>query len=65
MIAADWGWQVEEIAGRLMEESAKAKENGQAYALKTATNGADAAKRNAERRQRQPRRQRAEAHERR
>ena len=56
LIAADWGWPVEEIVARLMEESVKARENGQAYALKTAKRAAEAAARNqaqaAERRQR-------------
>ena len=51
LIAADWGWPVEDIARQLMEESAKARENGAAYAQKTATRGAQAAQRNAERRQ--------------
>lgn len=58
MIAADWGWPVEEIARRLMEESTKARENGPVYALKTATRAAEAAARNAERRQQQPNRHR-------
>jgi hypothetical protein len=39
LIAADWGWTVEEIADRLLEESAKARDNGHAYALQTATRG--------------------------
>jgi hypothetical protein len=43
LIAADWGWPVEEIVARLMEEGAKARDNGQAYALKTATRAAEAA----------------------
>ena len=47
LIAADWGWPIEEIARRLMEESTKARDNGQAYALKTATRAAEAAARNA------------------
>jgi hypothetical protein len=59
LIAADWGWPVEEIAVRLLEESAKARDNGHAYALKTATRAAEAADRNAakiaERRQAKPR----------
>jgi hypothetical protein len=37
MIAADWGFPVEEVAARLLEESAKARDNGPTYALKTAT----------------------------
>jgi hypothetical protein len=36
MIAIDWGWGVEQTAARLMEESAKARENGGRYALRTA-----------------------------
>jgi hypothetical protein len=42
MTALDWGWSVEDVADRLMQESAKAKENGQAYALLTARNAAAA-----------------------
>src|SRR3954470_13945413 len=53
LIAADWGFSVEEIAARLLEESAKARDNGRAYALQTATRASDAAARNdAERRNR-------------
>ena len=59
LIAADWGWPIEEIAVQLLEESAKARDNGRAYALKTATRAAEAAARNAakavERRQAKPR----------
>src|SRR4051794_3854019 len=47
LIAADWGWLVEEIAVQLLEESGKARDNGCAYALKTATRAAEAAARNA------------------
>lgn len=47
LIAADWGWQPEEIASRLMEESAKARDNGPAYAQKTAARASEAAVRNA------------------
>ena len=36
VIALRWGWGVDEIAGRLMQESDKAQENGPAYALRTA-----------------------------
>jgi hypothetical protein len=42
MTALDWGWSVEETAGRLMEESRKAQENGERYALTTARNAAGA-----------------------
>lgn len=47
LIAADWGWPVEEIAARLLAESAKARDNGRVYALKTATRAAEVAARNA------------------
>jgi hypothetical protein len=42
LIAQDWGWSVEETAARLMQESAKAQENGEAYARRTADNAAAA-----------------------
>ena len=42
MTAIDWGWSVEETAAQLLEESDKARENGERYALDTARN-ADAA----------------------
>lgn len=42
MTAIDWGWSIEATAARLMEESAKAQENGEAYALTTAQNAAAA-----------------------
>ena len=61
LIAADWGWSIDEIADRLLEESAKARENGPVYALKTARNAALAV----ERRHQQPTQQRAARHERR
>jgi hypothetical protein len=35
LIAIDWGWSVEDTAAQLMEESSKALENGQHYALRT------------------------------
>ncbi len=34
-IALDWGWGIEETAERLMQESSKAQENGEGYALRT------------------------------
>lgn len=40
LLAIDWGWSIEETAARLMQESSKAKENGEAYALRTAQNAA-------------------------
>lgn len=45
MVAADWGFGVVEIAARLMEESSKAQENGEQYALTTAQRAAEAAHR--------------------
>jgi hypothetical protein len=47
MTAIDWGWSIEETAARLMAESDKAHENGEAYALTTATNAAAALARRA------------------
>jgi hypothetical protein len=49
-IATSWGHSVEATAARLMQESVKAQENGQKYALDTATRAAQAAQqRNARR----------------
>ena len=45
MTAIDWGWSVEATAQRLMEESTKAQENGEVYALTTARNAAAAVER--------------------
>ncbi len=45
LLALDWGWGVEETAARLMQESGKARENGEAYALRTARNAAAALER--------------------
>lgn len=42
LLALDWGWSVEETAARLMRESSKARENGEAYARRTADNAAAA-----------------------
>jgi hypothetical protein len=42
LLAIDWGRHIEETAARLMKESSKAKENGEAYALHTAQNAAAA-----------------------
>ena len=39
--AIQWGWSVEETASRLMEFSNKARENGERYALRTATRAAE------------------------
>ena len=40
LLALDWGWGVEETVARLMQESGKAQQNGEAYALRTARNAA-------------------------
>jgi hypothetical protein len=45
LLAIDWGWSVEETAARLLQESSKAQENGEAYALRTARNAAAAIER--------------------
>jgi hypothetical protein len=45
LLALDWGFGVEETAARLMQESGKAKENGETYALRTAQNAAAALER--------------------
>jgi hypothetical protein len=45
MTALTWGWPIEDTAARLMEESAKARENGERYALMTAQNAAAAVER--------------------
>jgi hypothetical protein len=42
MTALDWGHSIEETANKLMELSAKARENGERYANLTASNAADA-----------------------
>jgi hypothetical protein len=49
LLAIDWGWGVEETAARLMDESRKAQENGEAYALRTARSAAAAIERRRER----------------
>jgi hypothetical protein len=41
-LAQDWGFSIEETASRLIQESNKAKENGEAYARRTAENAAAA-----------------------
>lgn len=50
--AIEWGWSIQDTARRLMELSSKAKENGQRYAVLTATNAAASV-------QRQPYRERS------
>jgi hypothetical protein len=42
MIAIDWGHSEESTAGRLMLESSKAQENGEGYAVQTATRAGEA-----------------------
>lgn len=59
MTAITWGWSTDETAARLMEESAKAQENGERYAGLTARNAAAAVERS---RQQQPRRHRTAEH---
>jgi hypothetical protein len=49
MLAADWGWPVDAIAGRLLYESDDAKKKGQRYADQTAENGTIAAQKNRQR----------------
>ena len=45
LLALDWGQTQEDTAARLMEESPKAKENGEKYAKLTAQNAAAAIER--------------------
>jgi hypothetical protein len=45
MTALDWGYNTDETANKLMELSAKARENGERYAVLTATNAAAAVER--------------------
>jgi hypothetical protein len=49
MTAISWGHGIEETAARLMEESAKTRENGEAHTLLTAQNAAAADARNRQR----------------
>ena len=56
MTASTWGFGVDEIAERLIEESSKARANGKGYAVTTARNAALAVER------RRPGRQRIEEH---
>jgi RepB DNA-primase from phage plasmid len=42
MIALDWGWSMAATAARLMQQSRKAQENGERYALLTVQNAAAA-----------------------
>lgn len=43
--AIEWGWSPEATASRLMELSSKARENGERYAILTATRAADSVER--------------------
>jgi hypothetical protein len=52
MTALDWGWNTDETATKLMEVSAKARENGERYAVLTAQNAAAAVERNSQRKSR-------------
>jgi hypothetical protein len=45
MTAITWGWSIDETADKLMELSAKARENGQIYARRTAQNASSAVER--------------------
>jgi hypothetical protein len=49
LLAIDWGWSVEETTARLMQESGKAQENGEAYAQRTAQSAAAAIEQRGER----------------
>jgi hypothetical protein len=40
LTAIDWRWGIEETVARLLQESSKAQENGESYALRTARNAA-------------------------
>jgi hypothetical protein len=42
MTALDWGWSIEDTAARLLEQSSKARENGEGYAVLTTQNAAAA-----------------------
>ncbi|MGH9407132.1 MAG: hypothetical protein ACRD3D_15015, partial [Terriglobia bacterium] len=53
--AIEWGWSVEATAGHLIEVSTKAKENGEAYAMLTATRAAESVERNPYRQRSTPR----------
>jgi hypothetical protein len=48
MMSIDWGHGVEDTARRLMEESTKAQENGESYAMQTANRAAAAVARRTE-----------------
>jgi hypothetical protein len=43
--AIEWGWSTQATAGRLMELSTKAKQNGERYAVETATRAAESVER--------------------
>jgi hypothetical protein len=43
--AIEWGWGIQDTAGRLMELSTKARKNGAGYAVQTATRAAESVER--------------------
>ena len=43
--AIEWGWSTQATASRLLELSTKAKENGERYAVETATRAAESVER--------------------
>jgi hypothetical protein len=45
LLAIDWGWGAEETTARLLQESSKARGNGEAYAIRTVGNAAAALER--------------------
>jgi hypothetical protein len=45
LLASNWGWSIEEIAARLMQESSNVREDGEPYALRTAKHVAAAIER--------------------
>ena len=42
LTALDWGWSVEDVAAQLLQESPKARERGEDYAMQTARSAAEA-----------------------
>jgi len=53
--AIEWGWGIHDTASRLMELSSKARENGERYAILTATNAAASVERQPYREKSMPR----------
>jgi hypothetical protein len=54
LLAIDWGFSVQETAARLLQESSKAGENGEPYALRTARSAAAAIERRGQRQREAP-----------